>query len=419
MITGNFVFAYSAQVMILIAVAALAVKLARVRHARLRLIIYQVLLGACVLLPWLERLMPQDESLGFVTVGTSTWNAVLGSVPAGAHFDYVNWLVWLLIAGVLVRLAWIGFGLMRLKHLRKSAVPTENAQYGRTRVYISEHIQGPATYGVVRPVVLMPSHLRDNATVLRHELIHIERFDWAWRLAEEGALCLFWFHPAVWWLKNEIELAREQVVDGRTVSAVGSTGEYVQALVDVAARQITQRPVLASEFLRKGSLKSRVEMLLSGTSESRSKLICSSAAIAACLALACWTSARALPLPWSDGATAQPDHPKADSNSQAATDNSPKAIRVGGAAQEKKLVKKVTPVYPKAAKQAHIQGKVLLDVTVSKEGHVTNVELISGPAELVQSAVDAVKQWEYSPTLLNGEPVDVKANVWVNYTLTH
>ena len=80
-------------------------------------------------------------------------------------------------------------------------------------------------------------------------------------------------------------------------------------------------------------------------------------------------------------------------------------------------MKKVTPVYPKAAKDAHIQGQVMLDVTISKEGHVTSVEPVSGPAELIQSAVDAVKQWEYRPTLLNGNPVEVKSDVLVNYTL--
>jgi TonB family protein len=227
-------------------------------------------------------------------------------------------------------------------------------------------------------------------------------------------LCLFWFHPAIWWLKSEIELAREQVVDARTVSATGSAGDYVQALVEVAASQIGPRPAFASEFMGRGSLKRRVELLLSTTRESRSKLIGSAGAIGCCLMIAAWASARALPLPWADGATA--DHAAVSSAEQKSGDSS-KPIRVGGEAQEEKLVKKVTPVYPKEAKQKHVQGKVVLDVTISKEGHVTSVEVVSGPTELVQSAVDAVKQWEYRPTLLNGQPVEVTSNVWVNYTL--
>jgi TonB family protein len=423
MITGNLIFAYSAQVMILVAAAAVAVKLARLRHARLRLLVYQAVLAACVLLPWLERWLPQEESSGLVTVSVSTWNAVLGSAPAGARLDIAGWMAWLLAAGAVVRLAWIGCGLLRLRHLRTHAVHIENAEGRPARIYVSRQIPGPATYGVLRPVILMPEHLSGNKAVLRHELIHIARFDWVWRLAEECALCLFWFHPAVWWLKSEIELAREQVVDGQTVSAVGSAGDYVQALVDVAARQIGQRPVLASEFLGKSSLRSRVEMLLAGTRESGRKVFCSGVAIAGCLAIAGWTSARALPLYWSDEAaadhaSAQPDQQKAENSHQTASDDAPKQIRVGGATQEEKLVKKVTPVYPKAAKDAHIQGKVVLDVAISKEGRVTSVEPVSGPAELIQSAVDAVKQWEYRPTLLNGNPVEVKSDVLVNYTLS-
>lgn len=414
MITGNVVFAYSAQVMILIAAAAIAVKLARLRDARLRLLAYQVVLAACLVLPWIERWMPQEAVSGLVTAGVSTWNAMLGSAPAGSHFALASWIVSLVVAGAAIRFAWIGCGLMRLSHFRHRAVPLETGDETKARIYVSEQIQGPATYGLLRPVILMPKHLETNAAVLRHELIHIDRRDWAWRLAEECVLCIFWFHPAVWWLKSEIELAREQVVDARTVSATGSAGDYVQALVEVAARQIGPRPAFASEFLGRSSLKRRVEMLLSTTRESRSKLICSAAAIACCVMIAAWTSARALPLPWTDGASA--DHAAVQAPEQKSS-NSSKPIRVGGETQEQKLVKKVTPTYPKEAKEKHIQGKVLLDVTISKEGHVTSVEVVSGPAELVQSAVDAVKQWEYRPTLLNGEPVEVTSNVWVNYTL--
>ena len=294
MITGNLIFAYSAQVMILVAAAAVAVKLARLRHARLRLLVYQAVLAACVLLPWLERWLPQEETSGLVTVSVSTWNAVLGSSRRRSPGH--RRLGGMAFSGRRGRSP--GLDRLRIAALAASANPSvhiENAEGRPARIYVSPQIQGPATYGVLRPVILMPEHLSGNKAVLRHELIHIARSDWVWRLAEECALCLFWFHPAVWWLKSEIELAREQVVDGQTVSAVGSAGDYVQALVDVAARQIGQRPVLASEFLGKSSLRSRVEMLLAGTRESGRKVFCSGVAIAGCLAIAGWTSARALP----------------------------------------------------------------------------------------------------------------------------
>jgi TonB family protein len=78
----------------------------------------------------------------------------------------------------------------------------------------------------------------------------------------------------------------------------------------------------------------------------------------------------------------------------------------------------VTPVYPAEAKQNRIQGTVQLEIMIDKEGHVSQASVISGPAELVQSAADAVLQWVYKPTLLNGEPVRVVTTVDVNYTLS-
>jgi TonB family protein len=93
-------------------------------------------------------------------------------------------------------------------------------------------------------------------------------------------------------------------------------------------------------------------------------------------------------------------------------------IRLGGNVAQANLLSRVNPVYPADAKRDRIQGTVKLEITIDKEGHVSAVSLISGPTELVQSATDAVQQWVYRPTLLNGEPVGVLTTVDVNYTLS-
>jgi protein TonB len=92
-------------------------------------------------------------------------------------------------------------------------------------------------------------------------------------------------------------------------------------------------------------------------------------------------------------------------------------IRLGGNVAQANRISAVLPVYPAEAKQNRIQGTVKLEITIDQEGHVANMSLISGPAELVQSATDAVQHWLYRPTLLNGEPVSVLTTVDVNYTL--
>jgi protein TonB len=94
-----------------------------------------------------------------------------------------------------------------------------------------------------------------------------------------------------------------------------------------------------------------------------------------------------------------------------------KPIHVGGALQASKLIFKVDPVYPPLAKQARISGIVLLEVTVDEGGSVTNVRVLRGHPLLVQAAVDAVRQWKYSPTILNGQPESVIADVTVNFAL--
>jgi protein TonB len=91
---------------------------------------------------------------------------------------------------------------------------------------------------------------------------------------------------------------------------------------------------------------------------------------------------------------------------------------VGGNVQAANLIKKVTPVYPPLAKQARIQGKVILSAVISKDGTIQDLKVISGHPLLIPSALEAVKQWVYQPTLLNGEPVEVSTQIDVNFTLS-
>ncbi|MGP0019353.1 MAG: energy transducer TonB [Candidatus Sulfotelmatobacter sp.] len=81
------------------------------------------------------------------------------------------------------------------------------------------------------------------------------------------------------------------------------------------------------------------------------------------------------------------------------------------------LVSKVDPIYPQEAKDSHLQGTVILQVIVDKEGNVANVRLISGHPMLAPPAIEAVEQWKYRPYLLNGTPVEVDTQVTVNFTL--
>jgi TonB family protein len=100
-----------------------------------------------------------------------------------------------------------------------------------------------------------------------------------------------------------------------------------------------------------------------------------------------------------------------------AAPSAPQRIRVGGNVQQANLITKVNPVYPPDAKMARIQGVVTLTAVIGREGSVENIEVISGHPLLVPAATDAVKQWVYKPTLLNGNPVEVITQIDVNFTL--
>lgn len=96
----------------------------------------------------------------------------------------------------------------------------------------------------------------------------------------------------------------------------------------------------------------------------------------------------------------------------------PKQIRVGGNVQAAKLINQPKPVYPPLAKQARIQGTVRFNAVIGRDGSIQNLTLVSGHPLLVPAATEAVRQWRYQPTLLNGEPVEVVTQIDVNFTLT-
>jgi TonB family protein len=96
----------------------------------------------------------------------------------------------------------------------------------------------------------------------------------------------------------------------------------------------------------------------------------------------------------------------------------PQRIRVGGNVQQTKLLQHSEPVYPPLAQQARISGVVHLNAIIGKDGTVENLTVASGHPLLVPAALQAVKQWVYAPTLLNGQAVEVVTQIEVNFTLS-
>jgi TonB family protein len=116
---------------------------------------------------------------------------------------------------------------------------------------------------------------------------------------------------------------------------------------------------------------------------------------------------------------AEPGTPPTPDTVTSGQDSESKPIRIGGAVAQSNLTAKLQPVYPVAAKRAGVQGTVELEITVTKDGIPAELRVLRSPSDdLSESALEAVRQWRYRPTLLNGSPVEVVSTVVVNYTLT-
>ncbi len=85
---------------------------------------------------------------------------------------------------------------------------------------------------------------------------------------------------------------------------------------------------------------------------------------------------------------------------------------------EANLIRKVQPVYPPLARSARVQGTVEFRAIIDKEGNIENLQLVRGHPLLVNAAKQAVLQWKYRPTLLNGQPVEVITDITVHFTLS-
>jgi protein TonB len=92
-------------------------------------------------------------------------------------------------------------------------------------------------------------------------------------------------------------------------------------------------------------------------------------------------------------------------------------VRVGGQIKPPRKLNDAPPVYPNLARESRVQGVVILEATIGPDGSVDNVKVLRGIPLLNDAAVDAVRKWRYSPTLLNGVPVPVIMSVTVNFTL--
>jgi TonB family protein len=255
----------------------------------------------------------------------------------------------------------------------------------RPEYRISEEIGSPVTFGWSQPVVLLPRNFEQlppsmQEAVLCHEAVHVERRDWAITVAEELVRAVFWFHPAIWWLLGEIQLAREQAVDREVVERTQARDEYVDTLLAVAGAKLEMDLAPAPLFLRKRHLKQRVVAMVKEVRMSKTRLISTLMASLAMLAAACWFVTAAFPL------AAEP---------QVVADAPGVAVEMNGA----QLMHRSPVKYPADAIAKGVQGTVVVQARLAADGTVVDASISSGPDELRKAVLQSVLNWHFSKEL--------------------
>jgi TonB family protein len=286
----------------------------------------------------------------------------------------------LLAAGAAIRLGWLAVGFRRLRRYRRNARRLGGPVTCPT--YLSDEISSPVTFGFRQPVVLLPASFPEmdpsiQQAILCHEFLHVERRDWVFTVTEEVVRALFWFHPAIWWVLGEIQLAREQAVDREVVARTQAREEYVDALLNIAGAGLHPDLAPAPLFLRRRHLRVRVVSIFKEVQMSKTKLISRLAIGLGILVTACWLVTSSLPL------AAAP---------QVVNDGPGVTVDIGAAT----LLHRAPVAYPEAARGKGVQGTVMLDATLDGSGNVSDARVLSGPEELRKAALDSVLQWHFA-----------------------
>jgi TonB family protein len=602
--TANLL-AWSLQAGVIVLVAAPLPRLLGLWSPRVRMAYWRAVLVACLLLPllqpWVVRQAPpalEVEATAEVVAGTAnpataaTSAAPLASLPFWRRALPIDAAA-VLVAGALLRLGWLGLGVITVGRLRRSArrlwprpeAVDRAATLAETdaEFLVSATASRPVTCGVLWPVVLVPRTFEsfpehEQMAIACHELLHVNRSDWLRNAIDEVVRAVLWFHPPIWWLINQIQLAREQVVDREAVRRLGARQAYLEALLRMArpAPRLILSP--ATLFLKRAHLRQRVTLLVKEVSMSKARLAATLVVMAAVIVIGGSFATSAFPLQQAGAAKpgmATPE-PKIDwlqpvtlklsegisvrqaltfvaqtarisityepgldqaldmaigpietkdvnvllaisqilgyprlafrvvgdraifvsaklpaaggpggvtgaarpgvstgtgsgigagggsgvgggrstgvsggvsggvtggvrggvsggvsggvtggvTTGAAASDVAPwrttwpqDAIRVGGNIKPPTKLVDVKPVYPAIAQSARVQGVVICEVLIGSDGKVADAHILRSIPLLDQAALDAVTQWEFATTLLNGNPVPVIMTVTVNFTL--
>jgi TonB family protein len=497
-------------------------------------------------LPLFTVLLPQWHSPAFGSA-TALWSPARANATSSSPYSIPSMIVDAVAASpafnklaIAVLLVWaLGFslvllrlltGLARLAWVSAHAKPLFDDDWLRTVLELSSlhkttrtvrllqcssPLAMPLTWGIFRPVIVLPSsaaHWPEDrrGIVLSHELAHIARHDWLLQICAEFARAIYWFHPLAWLAAARLRQESERASDDAVLRSGIAPSHYASQLLDLARTLENSGRAwsTALAIARPSNLERRFAAMLNPSINRRrlspkAKLLIPFVALCFLLPLA----ALRLPAQNFAGKTTGTIHDPSGtgvanatiimSNHEANTvdmtttdregnfafkalpagnyelqvlkpgfetyrvpqvsldagrdfsesftlqvgaitehvmvvpENSTKPVpvektagkasrlSVGGNIQAAKLITKPQPVYPESARSAGVSGTVILHAVIGMEGKPLSLRVMNSQVDpdLARSAVEAVSQWRYTPTLLNGEPIEVDTTIMVNFTL--
>jgi TonB family protein len=336
----------------------------------------------------------------------------------------------LVCAWLIARFAWRCAGLHAIRReavdLLETDLPgTAEAALGCARlaerlginpvsIAASTRVFSPVILGFRRPAILLPASMLARLTpadldaVIAHECAHLVRNDFLRNLLYEVLTIPIGYHPLLWTTRARLTETREMVCD-HLASTDRGRKQYARSLLRLATVLIDRTPVNtchaigifdANTFERRIMKLTEKPIELGGARRAALALACAVLGLAAC------GSAFALRV-----------HVNTLNFVAFASENPTKPIAVSAGVMAGQKISGEMPVYPPEAKKARVEGTVVLDAVIGKDGTVEQLKVVSGPSALQSSSLEAVKTWLYKPFLLNGDPVEVKTQISVIYTL--
>jgi beta-lactamase regulating signal transducer with metallopeptidase domain len=359
--------AYTLQLGALVVVALTATWALRIRRPRHLMHLWQTVIAIALLIPLAQ---PRAANPGGLILLTQSVGGDASAHATRPALDLATIVLAIVLAGIAARLLWLGAGLIRLRRIiaRSSDDPASEQLRGElTRatgavaaIRITDDLDGPATVGVRRPLILLPRSVTGMSDAVQraivcHELLHVKRRDWLRTIAEELWCALLWFHPFARIAAARLSVAREMVVDEQTILLTRDRRAYAEALLAFADPQ--PHIAGATPFIGRRSISQRIAAIAEETTMPHRRAMFSIAV--AFVALLGTTAAAVDRVPMSTGA-------------QAAT------IYEGGGdgVTLPSVVHEVKPQYTAEAMQRKIQGSVWIKAVVNAAGDVVDPQVV-------------------------------------------